>query len=72
MSTLASVMCTLCEANGTVETDVSKPEAVASAVAWAVHFASVHPDVPHGVSRHLVMTEQESAVQDHTNGRSER
>lgn len=51
-------MCTLCGATGTVEVD-EQPAATATAMVWAVHFRSDHPDVPGGVSRHLVMTPRE-------------
>jgi hypothetical protein len=59
-TTGAEVMCTLCGATGTVDTDVEQPAGVASALAWAVHFADAHPwlstDVH--VSEHLVMVEE--------------
>ena len=61
-TTKAAVMCTLCKMTGTVETDVDKLDGTASALAWAAHFAFVHPTAPGGVSRYLVMTE------DHPNG----
>jgi hypothetical protein len=54
--TSAVVMCTLCGAVGTVETDVDDPAGPASALAWAVHFASRHPDAPAPIGQHIVMT----------------
>ncbi len=56
-TTLGDVMCTLCGLAGTVETDTSKPEAMASAVAWAAHFATAHPGIDGPPSRHIVAKE---------------
>lgn len=57
LNTQASVMCTLCGASGTVETDVDQPAGVATALAWAVHFADRHPWLSTNVDvhEHLVM-----------------
>lgn len=54
-TTTASVMCTLCEEAGTIETDMDRPEGVASAAIWAVHFTVKHPDIENGLSRYLVV-----------------
>lgn len=54
-TTTASVMCTLCEEAGTIETDIGRAEGVASAAIWAVHFAVQHPEVENGLSRFLVV-----------------
>ena len=59
--TAESVMCTLCGLAGSVETDIEKPDGVASAVAWAAHFAWTHPDASRPVDRHLVMTGPDEA-----------
>lgn len=70
MSEPASVMCVLCKSTGTVETDVDEAAGIASAMAWAVHFAQVHPQAPGGVSRYLVMTHQPTGTVWEAGGRS--
>jgi len=59
MNEPGDVMCVLCRAVGRVETDVNVAEGPASALAWALHFVTVHPDAPKPVSRYLVMVPAE-------------
>jgi hypothetical protein len=53
--TAAIVMCTLCGAVGTAETDVDLPAGHVSALAWAAHFVTRHPDAPLPLGQHVVM-----------------
>jgi hypothetical protein len=53
-------MCTLCGFAGHVETDVDRAEGVATAFAFALHFATEHPGVS-GVSRYVVMVPEGDA-----------
>lgn len=56
-STRASVLCSLCGETGTVETDIDKPEGVATALAWAQHFVTKHPGLK--ASGHLIAVDIE-------------
>ena len=55
MSAPGSAMCMLCGFAGTVETDMSKAFGPASAMAFAVHFTTAHPEVRGGPSRYIAL-----------------
>jgi hypothetical protein len=63
-TTLASVMCTLCGATGTVNSDITSPAGLATAAVWALHMARNHPQITERASHYIVMTPVTTKPQD--------